>query len=473
MLREKLKWRPHEGESTDAEHRGGTTRSSEEVPVMGVERRGCVDRLYDVVNRFLREEPLSKAKPFSISKRDVVEAFKRVKGNKGAAGVDDESIEDFEKDLKNNLYKIWNRMSSGSYFPPPVREGERPKEDGSKRKLGIPTVSDRVAQTVAKMYLEPKVEPYFHSDSYAYRHGKSAIEAVGVARQRCWRYDWVLDLDIKGFFDNIDHELMLCAVRKHTDCRWLLLYIERWLKAPVLSKDGSLVSRDKGTPQGSVISPVLANLFLHYAFDEWMGKNYPVITFERYADDIIAHCKSEKQAQWLKGVIEKRLAECKLELHPEKTKIVYCKDDKRRGDYPNEKFDFLGFEFRPRRARNRFGKCFVGFGPAIRPKAAKEIRRVIRSWKIQRMSDKSLEDLSHIFNSVIRGWINYYSSYYKSALYPLFDQLNRALRKWAMRKYKKLRGKQRRAKHWLGRIARHQSYLFAHWSFGARPTAGR
>jgi len=403
----------------------------------------------------------------------VLEAYKRVKENKGAAGVDDESIEDFEKDLKNNLYKIWNRMSSGSYFPPPVRGEEIPKDDGGKRPLGIPTVADRVAQTVAKIYLEPKLEPYFHQDSYAYRQGKSAIEAVGVARQRCWRYDWVLDLDIKGFFDNIDHEFLMRAVRKHTDCKWLLLYIERWLKAPVQLKDGTLLRRDKGTPQGSVISPLLANLFLHYGFDEWMRRKYPYIPFERYADDIIAHCRSERQAQWLKRAIEKRLAECKLESNPEKTKIVYSKDDNRRGNYPNEKFDFLGYEFRSRGANNRFGKCFVNFSPAIRPKAAKEIRRVIRSWKIHRMSDKSIEDLSHIFNPVIRGWIGYYGSYYKSALYPIFDQLNCALRKWAMRKYRRLRGKMQGAKHWLGRVARRQPHLFAHWRFGARPTAGR
>jgi RNA-directed DNA polymerase len=419
------------------------------------------------------EEPLNKAKPFSISKRVVMEAFKRVKTNKGVAGVDDESIEDFEKDLKDNLYKIWNRMSSGSYLPPPVREEEIPKDDGKKRKLGIPTVADRVAQGVAKIYLEPKVEPFFHPDSYAYRPGKSAIDAVGVARQRCWKYDWVLDLDIKGYFDNIDHDLMLRAVRKHTKCRWLLLYIERWLKAPVQQKDGTLLSRDKGTPQGSVISPVLANLFLHYAFDEWMRRNYPYITFERYADDAIVHCKTESQAQWVKRVIEKRLSECKLELHPEKTKIVYCKDGNRQGSYPKEKFDFLGYEFRPRGAKSRLGILFVNFSPAIRPKAAKEIRRVIRSWKIHRMSDKSIEDLSRIFNPVIRGWVTYYSRYYKTALYPIFDQLNAVLRKWAMRKYKKLRGKMRRAKHWLGRIARNQPRLFVHWNVGARPTAGR
>jgi RNA-directed DNA polymerase len=419
------------------------------------------------------EEPLSKAKPFNISKGVVVKAFKRVKGNKGVAGVDDESIEDFEKDLKNNLYKVWNRMSSGSYFPPPVRAGEIPKDDGVKRPLGIPTVADRTAQTVAKIYLEPQVEPYFHEDSYAYRHGNSAIEAVGVARQKCWHYDWVVDLDIRGFFDNLDHERTMRAVRKHTDCKWILLYIERWLKAPAQLKDGTLVDRDKGTPQGGVISPLLANLFLHYAFDEWMRRNYPNIPFERYADDIIVHCRSEKQAKWIKAAVGRRLLECKLELHPVKTKIVYCKDDNRRGRYPNVKFNFLGYEFRPRGSKNRFGKYFVNFTPALSPKAAKSMRSEIRSWRIHLMSDKSIEDLSRIFNPVLRGWINYYGSYYKTALYPIFDQLNCSLKKWAMRKYKRLRGKRCRAGHWLGRIASHEPGLFVHWSFGARPSAGR
>jgi RNA-directed DNA polymerase len=416
---------------------------------------------------------LSKAKPFSISKRVVFEAYKRVKANRGAAGVDEESIEEFEKDLKGNLYKIWNRMSSGSYFPPPVRAVDIGKKDGGQRRLGVPTVSDRIAQTVAKMYFEPRVEPNFHPDSYGYRPGKSAIEAVGVARERCWRYAWVLDLDIKGFFDNIDHELMMRAVRKHTDCKWLLLYITRWLKAPIQLEDGSLVSREKGSPQGSVISPLLANLFLHYAFDEWMKRNYSATPFERYADDIIVHCRSEKQARFIKTIIEKRLLQCKLELHPEKTKVVYCKDDQRRGNYPEQKFDFLGYTFRPRLAKSRFNRYFVNFSPALSDKAGKAIREVIRGWKIHLMSDKSIEDLSKIFNPMIRGWINYYGSYYKSALYPIFNQLNMSIIKWAMRKYKKLRGRQRRAFYWLGRIARTNLWLFAHWRFGAKPAAGR
>jgi RNA-directed DNA polymerase len=415
---------------------------------------------------------LSKAKPFGISKRVVFESYLRVKANKGAAGVDEESIADFEKDLKNNLYKIWNRMSSGSYFPPAVRLVEIAKKGGGQRKLGVPTVSDRIAQMVAKMYFEPEVDCYFHPDSYGYRPGKSAIEAVGVARKRCWRHDWVLDCDIKAFFDEIDHELLMRAVRKHTDNKWLLLYIERWQKAPVQAEDGTLISREKGSPQGSVISPLLANLFLHYAFDEWMRRNHDNIPFERYADDILVHCTSERQARWIKAVIERRLKECRLELNPEKTKIVYCRDSRRKGKYPGKKFDFLGYTFRPRGSKDRYGRLFVGFLPAISDEAAKTIRSTIRSWRIHRMTDKSLKDLACMFNPKIRGWINYYGQFYKSALYRVLNQLNGALQRWAMRKYKKLRRRRRKAFHWMGRIAKQMPHLFAHWRL-VRQTAGR
>ena len=421
----------------------------------------------------MKWEPLNKARPFGISKRVVWEADKRVKANQGAAGVDGKSIAEFERDRTNNLYRLWNRMSSGSYFPPPVRRVEIPKSDGGKRALGIPTVTDRIAQMVVKMYLEPLVEPHFHQDSYGYRPGKSAIQAVGVARQRCWRIDWVLDLDIKGFFDNLDHALLMRAVRKHTDCRWIILYIARWLTAPAQLPDGTLVAREQGTPQGGVISPLLANLFLHYAFDVWMQRHYPSILFERYADDIIVHCKSERQALWLKTAVVRRLGQCKLELHPEKTKLVYCKDGGRTGNYPNESFDFLGFGFRPRGAKSRLGRLFVSFLPAVSKKAANSMRSVIRGWRLHRLSDKNLLDLSRMFNPVIRGWINYYGSYYKSALYSLVDQLNRSLKSWAMRKYKRLRGRQRRAAHWLWRIKSQQPTLFSHWQLASNLAAGR
>jgi RNA-directed DNA polymerase len=316
----------------------------------------------DLVNQRW-EEPISKTKPFSISKQVVWEAYRRVKANQGAAGVDGQSVKDFEVGLKDNLYKIWNRMSSGSYFPPPVRTVEIAKSDGRLRRLGIPTVADRVAQMVVKMHLEPDVEPNFHPDSYGYIRGRSALEAVGVVRKRCWRYNWVIDLDIKGFFDNIDHDLMLHAVKKHTTSKWMLLYIERWLKAPAQSEDGRLIKREKGTPQGGVISPLLANIFLHHAFDEWMRSDHRSVRFARYADDIVVHCRSEAQAQFMLRAIKRRLARCKLQLHPDKTKIVYCKDDRRSGNYEHESFDFLGYSFRPRGCKGP--GYFVGFTPAV------------------------------------------------------------------------------------------------------------
>ena len=259
-------------------------------------------------------------------------------------------------------------------------------------------------------YLEPLVEPVFHEDSYGYRPGKSALDAVGVARQRCWRQGWVLDLDIKAFFDNIDWSLLMRAVRKHTRCPWVLMYIERWLKAPAQMADGSLIVRERGTPQGGVISPMLANLFLHYAFDTWMTRDHPGIRFERYADDAICHCTSEAEASALRRSLEGRFAECGLTLHPEKTKIVYCKDDDRRGTYPDQKFDFLGYTFRPRLSRRRRNTFGVSFSPAASDKALKAIRQTVRSWTLHERSDKTLDDLARMFNASIRGWINYYGS---------------------------------------------------------------
>jgi RNA-directed DNA polymerase len=471
MLREKFKWRTHKNESTDAEHSGGPPRRSDEIPVMGMEQRGRVIQLELKINQFW-EESLKKAKPFEISKQVVWEAWKHVKANKGAAGVDSESISDFEVNLKDNLYKIWNRMSSGSYFPPPVRTVAIPKKTGGERFLGIPTVSDRIAQKVVKMYFEPLVEPYFHEDSYGYRPGKSAIQAVGVTRKRCWRYNWVLEFDIKGLFDNIDHDLLMKAVRHHTEIKWILLYIERWLKVPFQKEDGALIERTKGTPQGGVVSPVLSNLFLHYVFDKWMERNYPQNPFCRYADDAVAHCRTKAEALALKEKLDVRFRECGLELHPEKTKIVYCKDDDRQGNYPLNSFDFLGFTFRPRRSKNRWGKYFVNFTPAVSNEAGKAMRQKARRWKMHLRSDKSLEDLSRMFGPVIRGWIAYYGSFYKSALYPTLRHLNRTLVRWAMRKFKRLRGHRRRAEHWLGRIAQRQPWLFPHWKMGIKPTAG-
>lgn len=401
----------------------------------------------------------------------VLEAWERVKANRGAAGIDEESIQDFERNLKDNLYRIWNRMSSGSYLPPPVRTVAIPKNGGGERKLGIPTVSDRVAQMVVKRYLEPKLEPLFHADSYGYRPFKSAHDAVGQARQRCWKFDWVLDLDIKGFFDNISHELMMRAVRKHAREKWVVLYIERWLKAPAQDEHGHLTPRDKGTPQGGVISPLLANLFLHYAFDQWMARQHPDLPFERYADDAIVHCRTREEAERLREEIIRRLAECELALNAQKTKIVYCKDDDRRGSHENEKFTFLGYEFRPRRAKNYRGKFFISFLPAVSDKAAKKIREEVRGWKLHLRSDKTLSDLARMFNPMIRGWVQYYGKYYRSMLHPVLRPLDRILVRWACRKYKKLRGHHRRAAQWLRRIAQRDCKLWAHWEIGVQGMA--
>ena len=406
---------------------------------------------------------MNTVKPFEISKHIVLEAYKRVKAKKGAPGVDGVDLNNFEENLKDNLYKLWNRLSSGSYFPSAVRLVEIPKETGGTRELGIPTVSDRVAQMVAKMYFEPMVEPYFHQDSYGYRPNKSALDAVGKARQRCWQYNWVVDLDIKGFFDNLDHDLVMRAVSKHTDCKWLLLYIERWLKAPAQMENGTLISREKGTTQGGVISPLISNLFLHYAFDKWMERNFSENPFERYADDAVVHCKTKEDAAELKQAIADRLLECGLELHAQKTKIVYCKDDDRPEIHDAVSFDFLGYTFRARKVRARDGRYFTGFNPAISNKAAKAIRKRIKSWEFHRWTDKNIYELAAISRPVIIGWQNYYGKYYKSALYSVLQYLDLKLLTWALNKYKRLNRSRVKASVLMRKITMSNPNLFPHW----------
>ena len=419
------------------------------------------------------EEPVPEAKPYDIPKQLVWEAFQRVKANRGAAGVDRVSVAAFEADLKGNLYKIWNRMSSGAYFPPPVRLVEIPKGDGGKRPLGIPTVGDRIAQTIVKMVLEPVVDPKFHGDSYGYRPGRSALDAVATTRKRCWDTDWVIDLDIKGFFDSIPHDLVERAVARHTDLPWVRLYVARWLRASVQRSDGSLVERTKGTPQGGVISPLLANLFLHYGFDVWMRREYPHIRFERYADDAVVHCKSEGQARVVLDAIRRRFAVCGLELHPVKTRIVYCKDDDRPGEYEHISFDFLGYTFQPRRAKNRWGKFFVSFLPAISTKAAQAIRKTIREWRLAfTRNNQRLEDLARLTNPAVRGWLNYYGRFYRSKCVQVLRHLNEALAAWVQRKYTRFRRRERASMHWLGRVARRDPTLFVLWQLGVKPEAG-
>jgi RNA-directed DNA polymerase len=395
----------------------------------------------------------------------VVNAYKRVKQNAGGAGIDEQSIEDFEKNLKDNLYKIWNRLSSGSYFPPPVKAVPIPKKSGGVRILGVPTVADRVAQMVIKMELEPKLEPIFHSDSYGYRPNKSAHQAIEVTRKRCWEFDWVLEFDIKGLFDNISHELLMKALNKHTDNKWILLYVQRWLTAPLQNEDGTCVARNMGTPQGGVVSPLLANLFLHYAFDKWMEINFPNIKWCRYADDGLVHCKTYEQAEELKEKLEERFKECGLELHPLKTKIIYCKDADRRENHEETKFDFLGFTFRPRGSKNKYtGKLFTNFLPAISKNAMKSIRTQIRKYRIAHRVDKSIEDLARILNPKIRGWSNYYGRFYPSALKGIYEYIDFKLSQWVGYKYIKLHGHKTRCAKWVEKVAKQRPKLFAHWS---------
>ena len=406
-------------------------------------------------------------KQFDIPKPLVTQAYKLVKANAGAAGVDQQSLKDFEIHLEDNLYKIWNRMSSGCYFPPPVKAVAIPKKTGGERILGIPTVGDRIAQTVVRLCFEPCVEPVFLNDSYGYRPNKSAIDALEVTRKRCWSYDWVLEFDVKGLFDNIPHELLMKAVRKHTDCKWVILYIERWLKVPMICKDGKQVERTRGVPQGGVISPVLSNLFMHYVFDLWMKRNYPENPWCRYCDDGLVHTKTEKEALDILTALGDRFRECGLELHPEKTRIVYCKDGNRRSPYSSKSFDFLGYTFRPRVCKTeKSNKLFVGFTPAVSKKSLKAMCRKVRKLNVRNRTDLELNDIAKWFNPILRGWVNYYGAIRRSGMYPLWRHFNRTLVAWAMKKYKHFRKHKVRAAVFLGKIAKRQPKLFVHWSQG-------
>ncbi|MDA8119281.1 MAG: group II intron reverse transcriptase/maturase [Gammaproteobacteria bacterium] len=396
----------------------------------------------------------------------VWEAYQRVRANQGAAGVDHESLAQFERNLKRNLYKIWNRMASGSYLPPPVRQVEIPKANGGVRKLGVPTVADRIAQTVVKQALEPRLDPLFDKDSYGYRPGRSAKEAVAATKNRCWRYDWVVEFDIKGAFDNIDHALLMKAVTHHVKDRWMLLYIERWLKAPFMAADGTCIPRDQGTPQGGVVSPLLMNLFMHYTFDTWMRRHFPHNPFARYADDAVIHCRTESEAREVLQAIDLRLRACRLTLHPEKSKIVYCQDSNRRRPYPVVQFTFLGFTFRPRKAISPKGACFTTFSPAASDAALKRMRRTVRDWKIPQQTAATLSDLSIRYNAVLRGWWNYYGAFRSSELQRVFRPLDLNLMRWARRKYKRLAGHRCRSAEWLNRMRKTYPQWFVHWRLG-------
>lgn len=409
-------------------------------------------------------EQKSPGKSFDISKVEVWDAYEVVKANKGAAGVDGVSIDAFESDLKNNLYKIWNRMASGTYFPPAVRAVQIPKPQGNGvRVLGIPTVADRIAQTVVARRLEAKVEPIFHPDSYGYRPNRSAHDAVRVCRQRCWTFDWAIDLDIEKFFDTVDHDLMVKAVAANTDQPWVVLYVKRWLTAALALPDGTMQQRDRGTPQGSAVSPVLANLFLHYGFDAWMAREFPGVPFERYVDDAVVHCVSEDQAHQVRQAIGDRLEEVGLRLHPTKTKIVYCRDGNRRDGYEHTSFTFLGFTFRARKARNtRTGVNFTGFLPAVSKEALKRMGGQLRDWRLHRRTGSTTRQLADMINPVVRGWMQYYGAFYPTALRPFLRRINAYLVRWLRNKYERLRSLPKALQAW-GRVTTQHPRLFAHW----------
>lgn len=438
---------------------------------MEVERKDWLIRLKQQINRRLQfslEDGMSlmtETKPFTISKQLVYQAWLRVRANKGSAGLDNQSVADFEINLGKNLYKLWNRMSSGSYFPPPVMRVDIQKKDGGTRPLGVPTVADRVAQTVVKMIVEPVVEPVFHENSYGYRPNRSAHQALTVARKRCWQRDWVIDLDIKGFFDTLDHQLIMRAVEHHIKDRWVLLYIKRWLEAPVVD-GGKIVEKEerKGSPQGGVISPLLANLFMHYAFDHWLTRNVRDVWFERYADDALIHCRTKEEAEFVLEAVRDRLLECGLTLHPTKTKLVYCKDDKRQEEHGIIAFDFLSYTFRPRLTRNRYGKFFVGFLPAVSKAAMQDFRNKIKSLKIPtKKRGSSLMGIAREVNPQVRGWIDYFGRFFRSTAKNVLFYLEDTLIRWAMGKYKKLRGCKTRAAQWLSGIANRAPMLMVHW----------
>lgn len=414
---------------------------------------------------------MSEGKSFKISQSQVLTAYKLVKANHGAGGVDGVTFENYEQNLKDNLYKLWNRMSSGSYFPKPVRGVAIPKKNGKTRLLGIPTIEDRVAQMVTRLTFEPLVESIFYENSYGYRPNRSAIDAIRVTRERCWKFGWVLEFDIVGLFDNINHDLLMRAVKKHTDEKWVTLYIERFLQSPIIMPDGTMVERNSGTPQGGVISPVLANLFLHYAFDKWISTNFPNNSWVRYADDGIIHCVSEKQAEFILSKLKSRMSQCRLEIHPDKTRIVLCKSDRFNGNHLNTSFDFLGYTFRPRYVPNKHGKFFNAFTPAVSKQASKDFRAKIKRIRLDNKTT-SIGKLANLLNPVIRGWMNYFMVFGAGEARKSVDYVNRTLVKWVNRKYKGKGKNIGQSWRFLARWSHSNPNLFYHWERGIVPTIG-
>ncbi len=409
----------------------------------------------------------NETKSIPIRRSMVWEAYQKVRSNKGSAGVDKVSMEEFNANRSKHLYKLWNRMASGSYFPPPVKEVEIPKKDGTVRKLGVPTIGDRVGQMVVKMFIEPRLEKVFSINSYGYRPNKNAHQALAKVRENCWKQDWVIDLDIKGFFDNIDHNKLMLAVEKHVPENWVRLYIKRWLEAPVFTVSGETIQKQgKGTPQGGVISPLLANLFLHYAFDKWIEKTDRRVQFSRYADDIIVHCKSKVHAEQMLQAIQQRMESVGLELHPQKTKIVYCRDYRRKEKYPTVKFDFLGYSFQPRTAfSKKLGKLFIGYDCAISISSRKRIADKLEALNVNKLSFKSIVGVAQFLNPMIRGWVHYYGKFKMFELTKVFRLLSMRLVWWARKRYKRYKTSIRKAYKWLASIRKQFPTLFYHWNF--------
>jgi RNA-directed DNA polymerase len=409
---------------------------------------------------------MKENKSILIPKALIWESWLKVKENAGSAGIDRQSIADFEANLGDELYKLWNRLSSGSYFPPPVKAVVIPKRTGGTRVLGIPTVADRIAQTVIKTLIEPRLESAFDPDSYGYRPGRSAHDALTVTRQRCWSYAWVLEYDIKGLFDNIQHDLLMRAVRVHIKEKWIVMYIERWLTAALELEDGRKFARTQGTPQGGVVSPVLSNLFLHYAIDLWARRELSQIPFCRYADDGLFHCTSKDQAIQVLAQLTERLKQCGLEIHPSKTRVVYCRDDKRKLTHENESFEFLGFEYKARPVRNRRANTvFRGFNPAIGKKRLAELKHHVKHGLTElRRTDFSIEDIAKAINPTIHGWLNYYGKFYPSELQGLVWYIDQRLARWAKLKFKMLKASREKSWRLIKRVRSKSPEMFAHWA---------
>ena len=455
--------------NTDALYDGGLSRSSDETSVMGAERRAEVVQLEldlpTLGNQ--RKSNFHSTKGIPITKQMVWSAYNKVRSNGGSAGIDNQKLTDYEVNMKRNLYKLWNRLSSGSYFPVAVKEVSIPKTPAQRRKLGIPTVNDRIAQEVIKSYIEPELDKEFSPHSYGYRPLKSSHQAVTQVKKNVLQYEWVIDMDISSFFDNMSHEKVIKALSRHVKDNWVIMYVERWLTAPMQDKHGKNTMRHKGTPQGGVISPLLANLFLHYTFDKWFVQNYPDLSFVRYADDIVVHCHSEAESRGVLQAIKERMSVCELMLNEEKTNIVYCKTANRKLPFKTVKFDFLGFSFQPRPATNsRTNKLFLSFDCAISKKKESTILQEIRQSKFHQWTDRTLADIAETFNPKLRGWLNYYGKFRPYKLNKIFGAFNWRLIKWAVKKYKSFKGSMRKAGDWIRATAKNYPYIFVHWQHG-------